>query len=445
MFANFSLHSRLLKALDELNFTQPTEVQQQTIPLALKGKNLLVSAETGSGKTAAYLLPMLHRMLENEVADTGTRALILVPTRELARQVFKHFKQLAGFTRLNAAVIIGGDEFKYQKALFRKNPEVIIATPGRLVELLDNGIPDFDDLELLVIDEADRMLDMGFSEDVLKIAASCNVKKQSLLFSATLKRRGLFAITDSMLVEPEIVAVKDFRGQHENIEQQIILVDDREHREKLLAWLMLNESYAKAIVFTNTRVQSDKLGGYIRYHKQRAGVLHGDMSQPERNHVMEQFRKGSINILISTDLAARGLDIKGTDLVINFDMARSGDDYIHRIGRTGRAGEKGLAISLISANEWNLMSSIERYLKIRFDRRMIKQEGLQGTYRGPKKLKASGKAAGNKKKKSANKKDGVKGKAKRSPVTKDSRRRTKTKAAQSTDQQDGFLPLRKKK
>ncbi len=455
MFSQFSLHDRLLKALDELAFKQPTDVQLQSLPLALEGKDLFVSAETGSGKTAAYLLPILHRLISTPATDTGTRALILVPTRELARQVYKHFKQLASFSSIKAGVIIGGDEFKYQKSLLRKNPEVIIATPGRLVEHMDKsvGVPDFTDLELLVLDEADRMLDMGFSEDVLKIADSCNPKRQSLLFSATLNQRGLSAIRDRMLNKPETVVVNDHREKHDSIEQQIILADDLSHKEKLLAWLLINQSYDKAIVFCNTRIQSNKLGGYIRYRKQRAGVLHGEMAQPERNHVMELFRKGGINILITTDLAARGLDIKGIDLVINFDMARRGDDYIHRIGRTGRAGELGLAISLISTNEYNLMSSIERYLKIRFDRRIIKEEGLQGTYKGPKKLKASGKAAGNKKKKTGDKKAKTKAKSKEkskprtkdSPATENSGRRTRTKAAQSKDEQDGFQPLRKKR
>ena len=396
MFSDLSLNERLLKVLTELKFTEPTPVQQKTIPSALQGKDLQVGAETGSGKTAAFLLPVLQRLHEQPAPRSGTRVLVLVPTRELARQVQKQCEVLARYTYVKSGVITGGDSFKFQAASLRKNPEIVIATPGRLLEHLERGTADLKDLEVLVLDEADRMLDMGFSEDVLTIADSCCPERQTLLFSATMEQRGLKVVIDKVLKEPEVITLNSARDKHSNITQQIILADDLAHKEKLLAWLLKNETYTKAVVFTNTRVQADKLGGWLRYNKLKAGTLHGDMTQDERNQMMSHLREGRINVLVATDVAARGLDVKGVGLVINLDMARSGDDYVHRIGRTGRAGEQGLAITFISSPEWNLMASIERYLNVKFERRIIK--GLEGNYKGPKKLKASGKAASRKKK-----------------------------------------------
>lgn len=392
-------------ALSKLGFEQPTPTQMQSIPPALKHKDLLVSAETGSGKTAAFLLPTLHHLLTIPAFHTGTRALVLAPTRELARQIFQQCKQLCEFSDLQAGLITGGDDFKQQQKTIRGNPDVIIATPGRLLELLDQDLPDLDDLEVLILDEADRMLDMGFSDDVLAIVEHCNTKRQTLLLSATLAHQGVMKIAKRVLKKPEVIALNSLHDEHGNIEQQIVLADDNEHKQKLLAWLLLNETYDKALVFTNTKVQADSLRGPLRGQKLRVGVLHGDMDQKDRNRVLELYTQGEISILIATDVAARGLDIKGIDLVINFDMPRTGIDYIHRIGRTGRADALGLTIALVKSTEWNLMAGIERFLKQKFKRRTIKE--MEGKYKGPKKLKASGKAAGSKTKKEP-KKEAVK-------------------------------------
>ncbi len=377
----------------------------QTIPPALQHKDLLVSAETGSGKTAAFLLPTLHHLLTIPASHAGTRALVLAPTRELARQIFQQCRHLCEFTELQAGLITGGDDFKQQQKTFRKHPEIIIATPGRLLELLEQDAPDFDKLEVLVLDEADRMLDMGFSDDVLSIVEHCNAQRQTLLLSATLAHQGVTKIAAQVLKKPEVVALNSLHDEHGNIEQQIVLADDNDHKQKLLAWLLLNETYDKALVFTNTKIQADSLRGPLRGQKLRVGVLHGDLDQKDRNRVLELYTQGDINILIATDVAARGLDVKGIDLVINFDMPRTGIDYIHRIGRTGRADELGLAIALVKNTEWNLMAGIERFLKQKFKRRTIKE--MEGKYKGPKKLKASGKAAGSKTKKEP-KKEAVK-------------------------------------
>ena len=379
-----------------MGFEQPTPVQQRAIPLALEHKDLLVSAETGSGKTAAFLLPTLHHLLTLSSSKFGTRALILAPTRELARQTFEQCQQLAEFTELKVGLITGGDDFKRQQGVIRRNAEILISTPGRLLELMEQDAPDFTHLEVLILDEADRMLDMGFSEDVLAIANSCNVQRQTLLFSATLTHYGVVKIADKVMKNYQTVALNTLHDGHSNIQQQMLLADDNDHKQKLLAWLLLNEAYDKALVFTNTRLKADELRGPLRGQKLRVGVLHGEMDQKDRNRTMELFRDGTINIVIATDLAARGLDVKGINLVINFDVPRNGIDYIHRIGRTGRAEEQGVTITLVNHTEWNVMSGIARFLKQKIERRAIKE--LEGKYTGPKKLKASGKAAGVKKK-----------------------------------------------
>jgi ATP-dependent RNA helicase SrmB len=395
-FSDLQLDEQLLSAITKLGFEQPTPVQLQSIPLALEYKDLLVSAETGSGKTAAFLLPTLHHLLTLPSRKSGVRALILTPTRELAQQIFKNCQQLTEFTDLKTGLITGGDDFRLQQNMLRRNTEIVIATPGRVLELMDQEIPDFSNLEVLILDEADRMLDMGFSEDVLTIANSCNTQRQTLLFSATLTHFGVIKMADKLLKSHEVVALNTLHDGHRNIEQQIVLADDNDHKLKLLTWLLQNETYDKALIFTNSRIQADALRGPLRGQKLRVGVLHGEMDQKDRNRMMELFREGVVNIMLATDLAARGLDIKGINLVINFDVPRNGINYIHRIGRTGRIDELGLTIALVKHTEWNLMSGIERFLKQKFKQRNIKE--LEGKYKGPKKLKASGKATGGKKK-----------------------------------------------
>jgi superfamily II DNA/RNA helicase len=386
----------LLAAIENLGYDEATPVQAAAIPLALAGKDLLVSAQTGSGKTAAFLLPSLEKLLALAAPKYGIQMLILAPTRELAQQITVVCQQLTEATPLEVGLITGSEDFKKQQTLLRKNPAVLVATPGRLLEHLNQDVANFDELKILVLDEADRMLDMGFSPDVLEIAEHCNHQRQTLLFSATLVS-GVLRVAKDLLINPETVEINHFRdNQHLDIKQQIIPSDDKEHKQKQLLWLLNHESYKKALVFTNTKLQAEELSEKLRGGKLRMNVLHGDMDQPERNRVMALYRKGSINVLIATDLAARGLDIDEIQLVINFDMARNANSYVHRIGRTGRAGSQGLAISLINSNEWNLMVGIERYLNQHLERRIIKE--LEGSYKGPKKLKASGKAALAKKK-----------------------------------------------
>lgn len=368
------------------------------MPIVVAGKDAQVCAATGSGKTLAYLLPIYQRLLTQGSPKTGTRCLILVPTRELARQVLKQATLLGKFCSIKADVITGGAEFKYQKAVFRQNPEVIIATPGRLVEHMDKGSTDLSDLETLVLDEADRMLDMGFEEDVTRICSGCGDQHQTLLFSATLRHEKISHMAQGILKQPEEITIEDGLESSPNIIQQMVLADDAKHKEALLAWLLAHERFTKALVFTNTKTLATKLRGLLSYHNHRVGVLHGDMAQDDRNRVMDRLRRNHIDVLVATDIAGRGLDVKGIDLVINFDMARNADDYTHRIGRTGRAGAEGTAISLINSYEWDLIARVQTQLDSKIEPRLIKE--LAAKFKGPKKTKTSGKAAGSKKRSS---------------------------------------------
>lgn len=439
MFTSFDLQPSLLKAIDALGFKEATPVQLQAIPEALQHKDLMVCAQTGSGKSAAFLLPILNQLITQAAPNSKTRALVLVPTRELARQLLKQTEALAKFSKIQVAAITGGQEFKYQAALFRKNPEIIIATPGRLLEHMGKTEHLLEDVEVLVLDEADRMLDMGFSEDVLNIANQCtSANRQTMLFSATLKQRGMHDIIQTVLNEPKNILVDNFKGEHENISQEVMLGDDDKHKQRLLTWLLSNKTFRQAIVFVNTKVKAESLYHFLEYHNINAAVIQGDMTQDERNHVMSRMKQGSFDVLVATDVAARGLDVKQIDLVVNFDMPRSGDDYVHRIGRTGRAGEQGLAVSLVDHTEWNLKCAIERYLRIEMAPK--KAKGLEGKYKGPKHMKSNGKPVG---KKPSKKKD-VKKSATKKPTKKSGVKKPANKKTATPRFGDGSAPFKPK-
>lgn len=430
MFAELGLHERLLRALTELEFTEPTEIQQQAIPLALQGRDLRATAHTGSGKTAAFVLPVLQHLLDNEQDAPATRVLILVPTRELARQILEEVQRFSRYTFLQSLLLIGGEGFKEQAAELRRVPDILIATPGRLLEHIEAGNFPAAEVRWLVLDEADRMLDLGFAEAMQSIIQACSKREQTLLFSATTGGRVLREITQQLLHEPAHLMLNPQSKLTDSTTQQFITAESFAHKEKLLAWLLGNEQYRKAMVFTNTKATADLLYGRLRAQDMRVFVLHGDKLQEERRRALQAFSQGSERVLLATDVAARGLDIEGVDLVINFDLPRSGDEYVHRVGRTGRAGDQGLAISLIEHQDWNLLSSIQRYLKQLFEKRVL--PGLKGGYHGPKKVKSSGKAAGVKKKK-----DPARNKSAKKP-----QRPSAGKSRLVSD--DGFAPLRKK-
>ena len=393
-FTDLGLDSRLLKAINKLGYESPTPVQQQAIPPIIDNRDCLVSAETGSGKTAAYLLPILQQLLVSPTKISGIKVLALCPTRELAQQIFGQCQLFCEFTDIKSGLITGGSDFKKQQLALTHHTDIIIATPGRLLEHLQVSTSYFQNLSVLILDEADRMLNMGFSYDVLAIAELCNKQRQTLLFSATLTHFGVIKMADKVLKTPKVVTLNTLHDGHSNITQQLILADDHAHKLKELAWLLQHESYNKALVFANTRLRAVELYDYVRGKGLRAGLLHGEIDQKDRNRTMALYRDGTVNTLVATDLAARGLDIKGINLVINFDMPRNGIAYIHRIGRTGRADEQGTTIALVKHTEWNLMAGIERFLQQQFIRRTIKD--LAGSYQGPKKTKTSGKATGSK-------------------------------------------------
>ncbi len=401
MFSSVNLHPLLLEAIENLGYKNATPVQERVIPIALRGRDLMVSAKTGSGKTAAFLLPCLNKLLESESQNLLPQALILLPTRELASQTFDICEQFTQFTELKSTLLIGGEDFKKQLNQLAKNPNIIIATPGRLVEHIESETTDLASIETLILDEADRMLEMGFNEDLIKISSSCSPKRQSLFFSATLKNNTLRSLSENMINEPQIIAIDNRREIPENIRQQIVLADDVKHKQNLVIGIVEEENAQHVIVFCNTKTQCRQLGNYLLYKDVKAEFLHGDIPQNKRRDVLENFRSGETQVIVATDVASRGLDIDNIDLVINFESPFSGDDYLHRSGRTGRAGKDGMTVTLISSNEWNLMYSIERYLRIRFEHRKI--SGLVASYKGPKKLKKSGKAVGLKKKKNKNK------------------------------------------
>jgi superfamily II DNA/RNA helicase len=380
-FAAFDLDEPLQRAIDNAGWERPTPVQQRVIPATLEGRDLLASAATGSGKTGAFLLPILQRLGESSAPYGGIRALVLVPTRELARQIHGDFLTLGSRTRLTAEVIVGGEGRARQVAALRRNPDLVIATPGRLLEYLETGEADLTGLGFLVLDEADRMLDMGFAPDVLAIIGACSRQRQSLLFSATLKHGGLRPLTDRLLTDPLVIEVDPIRSAHPDIDHQIVLSDDLDHKQAQLRWLLNNDAYEQAIVFANTRARADALASFLVAEQIRAAALHGELDQRERKRVIGLLERGQINVLVASDVAARGLHLPGVERVINLDVPRSGQDYLHRTGRTGRAGKAGIAITLVSAPEWNRMDSIVRWLGISVESRQL--PGLEARFKGP--------------------------------------------------------------
>jgi superfamily II DNA/RNA helicase len=372
-----------------------TEVQQAAIPAALEGKDLIVNARTGSGKTLAYVLPMLQQILDNP--QSVAQALILAPTRDLCRQINKQCTLLAGYTDITTAVIIGGEDPKYQLVALQKFPDIIIATPGRLLEHVKREVIDLDAINILVIDEADRMLDMGFSDQVTQIASQCSEECQTVLYSASFNEKKFSQLTDQVLLEPERIIIDSARENNLNIEQQKIPADDNAHKLKLCAHILTNDEFTKAIIFANKRQTVNSISSWLQSKNIISAVIHSDIKQDVRNQLLRKFRNNEINIIIATDVASRGLDINDLDLIINFDVPRNGEDYMHRIGRTGRMFETGLAITLVNSQEWNPMISIENFLGMKCEERKIK--ALTGEYTGPEKRKSSGKAYGAKRKK----------------------------------------------
>ncbi len=367
-FATLGLNPVVLKCLETTGYTIPTEVQRQAVPAALEGRDLLVSSHTGSGKTAAFLLPSLHKLAEPSSLPggdkiQGPRLLVLCPTRELAMQVQKQAMIYgAGMRKLRTVCLVGGAPFGPQFQALKVNPEVMIATPGRLIDHLERGRIDFSRLEVLVLDEADRMLDMGFIEDIEHIVSRTPENRQTLLFSATLD--GMVGkIAAEMTNNPLRISVATQEEHKANIDQRILFSDDIGHKHRLLDFLLRDVDLTQAVIFTATKRSAEELSETLLEQGHSAAALHGDMPQHKRTRTLQRLRDGHTRFLVATDVAARGIDVAGISHVINFDAPRQAEDYVHRIGRTGRAGRSGIAITMVNGGkERHLVREIERYI-----------------------------------------------------------------------------------
>ncbi|MHC1745103.1 MAG: DEAD/DEAH box helicase [Syntrophobacteraceae bacterium] len=361
-FDELKLAPPLLKALAQCGHTEPTPVQAKAIPAVLSGHDLIASAQTGTGKTGAFVLPALHRLhSELRGRKPGPRVLVLAPTRELATQTTQVARTYGKYLNIHCLAIYGGMPFGDQVRALAQGPEMIVATPGRLIDFIWRGRIDLGHVEMLVLDEADRMLEMGFIEDVEFILDAVPEECQSLLFAATMNE-ATNTLARKFMKDPERVEIAPGQMTHDNIEQRLHMTDGLQHKNRLLKHLCADESITRAIIFSATKRDADSLAHELNTQGHRAAALHADMTQVARNRTIGNMRQGKIRLLVATDVAARGLDIRGISHVINFDLPRSAEDYVNRIGRTGRAGETGIAISFASRADLPYLDRIERYV-----------------------------------------------------------------------------------
>jgi superfamily II DNA/RNA helicase len=374
-FDTLGLDARLLEAVVSAGFTTPTDIQREAIPRVLTGRDLMASAQTGTGKTAAFVLPALHRLLhETPPQGRGPRVLILTPTRELAQQVTEAIRRFGAALRLRSGSVVGGEAYGPQLRMLGAPLDLLVATPGRLIDHLERGRLDLSRVGLLVLDEADRMLDMGFIDDVQRIAEASPAARQTLLFSATLEGR-ISGVAARLLRQPDQVSISGVKEKHEHIEQRLHLADDLAHKHSLLGHLLTQPDLSQCVVFMATKRATESLARRLGDDGHQAAALHGDMPQRQRERTVVRMRQGQLRVLVATDVAARGLDIRGLSHVINFDLPMQAEDYVHRIGRTGRGGASGIAVSLVSPQERLLLSRIERLTGQRLAHSVI--EGLE--------------------------------------------------------------------
>lgn len=393
-FAALGLDAAILRALQEQNYTSPTPVQAQAIPAFLAGRDLLVSSQTGSGKTAAFMLPAIQRISERPAphrprtddikrikgkrprpAPAQPSLLVLTPTRELALQVTEAAAKYGRhLRRIICASILGGMPYPKQLAMLAKMPDILVATPGRLLDHIDAGRIDLSQLDMLVFDEADRMLDMGFADDIDAIVAATPAGRQTLMFSATLDGR-IAQLAGRLLRDPQRIEIAAARADQSHIEQRLHFTDDMSHKERLLDHLLRDAGLKQAIVFTATKRDADALAERLSDTGFSAGALHGDMTQGARNRTLNALRRGNLRVLVATDVAARGIDVPDITHVVNFDLPKQAEDYVHRIGRTGRAGRSGIAINLVNHNDAFQWKRIERFTNHRINASVI--EGLE--------------------------------------------------------------------
>ncbi|PQJ47428.1 DEAD/DEAH box helicase [Vibrio campbellii] len=369
-FADLGIEQQLVDTLSGMNIVTPTPVQEKSIPHVLEGKDLLAAAQTGTGKTAAFGLPIIQSVQQKK-RNGAPQALILVPTRELAQQVMDNLTQYAANTDLKIVCVYGGTSIGVQKKKLEEGVDILIATPGRLLDHLFNGNVIIAKTGVLVLDEADRMLDMGFWPDLQRILRRLPQDKQTMLFSATFEKR-IKTIAYKLMDSPVEVEVSPANTTAETVKQMVYPVDKKRKRE-LLAYLIGSRNWQQVLVFTKTKQGSDELAKELKLDGIKAVSINGDKSQGARQRALDEFKAGKVRALIATDVAARGLDIQELEQVVNFDMPFKAEDYVHRIGRTGRAGKSGLAVSLMSRDEEYLLTAIENLLDQR-----LPQEWLEG-------------------------------------------------------------------
>jgi len=361
-FESFSFAPEILRAIAECGYQSMTPIQQQAIPAIRRGEDVLASAQTGTGKTAAFALPILQRMCDNpkETMPSNTRALILTPTRELAAQVADNITAYSKHLNLTVLTIYGGVKIDTQSQKLKRGADVIVATPGRLLEHIVACNLSLSNVEFLVLDEADRMLDMGFSADIKKILQAVNKNRQNMLFSATFSTE-VKKLANEMLEKPKVITVDKQNTTAATVSQVIYPVEQRRKRE-LLSELIGTKNWRQVLVFTATRDAADKLVKELNLDGIPSGVVHGEKAQGSRRRALREFVEGKIRVLVATEVAARGLDIQNLEYVVNYDLPFLAEDYVHRIGRTGRAGKTGVAISFVSREEERTLADIEKLI-----------------------------------------------------------------------------------
>ena len=376
-FADLNLDKNILSAVRSEGYESPTPIQAQAIPFALDGRDIMASAQTGSGKTAAFLLPTLQKLTKrSEKPGKGPRALVLTPTRELAAQVEKNALAYAKNMRWFRTVsIVGGASFGYQTRALSKPVDLIVATPGRLMDLMQSGKVDFTRLEVLILDEADRMLDMGFIDDIETIVEATPSDRQTLLFSATWDG-AVGKLARKLTKDPETIEVERVDDQGK-IEEQLLYCDDMRHKNRLLDHILRDANIDQCVIFTSTKAMTEVIADDLYEKGFAANCLHGDMPQGWRNRTLMDLRKGRCKILVATDVAARGIDVPTITHVINYDLPKQAEDYVHRIGRTGRAGRTGIAITFAEVNEYVKVHKIEKYIGRKLPELTI--EGMEPT------------------------------------------------------------------
>lgn len=382
LFKEFGFDNRIMKSIAHMGFEEATEIQARAMPEAMVGRDLLASSKTGSGKTLAYLLPALHRVYKTRaLSKRDPRVVVLVPTRELAKQVYSQLRLLLAGTSFSSILIQGGENFNDQHKSLQKDPHFVVATPGRLADHIKHRHVFLEGLELLILDEADRMLDLGFADAVRAINAAANHRlRQTLFFSATLDNTDVNTIAAELLKEPSRVAIGQGYDEHKDIEQHVYLCDHLDHKQDMLKHLLTTQTIKQAIVFTATKSDTVRLAEMIEGWGLTTRALNGNLSQSARNKVMESFSKGQFTVLVSTDLASRGLDIASVSHVFNFDLPKQAEEFVHRTGRTGRAGFKGDAYSLVGPKDWLNFKAIEAFLQRQFAVDVI--EGLEAKFKG---------------------------------------------------------------